>query len=183
MIALSEPQAVKVKISEGIPSLISSSGILGDITFNKMTCIFYGISELRNINNKISPLYRKDVTSTELLNRQVNIFTLVLVQLCHHRRTRVVGGDSHPRRHIDSTHTACCPDDGGLASVPPTLEVSDCTGLAALIQNLDKIDLLLSGSDCVIMSVDSEGVLIGIDLVDSLSPRTIRSLSHYFYTR
>ena len=51
---------------------------------------------------------------------------------------------------MESAHATCRPHDGGLSSVSPALKVSDRTVLAALIQNLYKIDLLLSGSDCVI---------------------------------
>ena len=90
----------------------------------------------------------------------------------YHSRTRIVGGDTHPRCHMDCTHTTCRPDDSRLPSVTPALEVSDCTGFSALIQNLYKIDLLLGGSDCVVMPVDSNGVLVGINIVDGIPPWT-----------
>ena len=81
---------------------------------------------------------------------------------------------------MESTHTTSRPDDGGLSSVTPALKVSDCTVLAALIQNLYKIDLLLRGSDCVVLPVDGDGVLVGIDVVYGIPPRTTGRPSHDF---
>ena len=84
---------------------------------------------------------------------------------------------------MESAHTTSRPDDGGLPPVSPALKVSDRTVLAALIQNFYKIDLLLGGSDGVIMPVDSDGVLVGIDIVDGISPWTSGSSSHDFYPK
>ena len=84
---------------------------------------------------------------------------------------------------MESAHTTCCPDDGGLPPVPPALKVSDCTVLATLIQNLYKIDLLLGGSNCVIVPVYSDGVLIGIDIVDGISPWTSGSHRKEFFDK
>ena len=81
---------------------------------------------------------------------------------------------------MESAHTTCRPDDGGLPSVSPALKVSDCAVLAALIQNLYKIDLLLGGSNSVVMPVDGDGILIGIDIVDGIAPWTSGSREEFF---